>query len=125
MNIKLARHDEYMIFKVHGSIERTNSASFLKAMKRYAEVEPYMAIDMTNVNFIDSGGIAALVELSRTLSARGASIWLYRMNPDIIRSLENTHVTPFFKKTNLIDEIIEHARPHELRKRRATAYHAG
>lgn len=125
MQIKLGRYDDHMIFRVTGSIDRMRSASFLKAMKRFADIEPYMVIDMSQVDFIDSGGIGALVQLARLLRDRGADMWLFHASGDIVRVLENTHVSGFFKKSGNLKQIIEQVAPLELRKRRAVEQVAG
>ena len=111
MQLKLVRNEEYNIFVLKGELMRMNSRLFSQKMIPYAEREPYMVIDLNAVDFMDSGGLSVLMELSNRLRERGYRLWLYRPNADIRRVIHNTHVGHLFKITNDLDEILRSIRP--------------
>lgn len=51
---------------------------------------PWMALDLGQVAFINSSGVGLLVELLRSLRARGGGLYLVRVHEHIRRLLEKT-----------------------------------
>ena len=45
----------------------------------------HLMLDMTNLKFMDSSGIGVILGRYRILAARGGSVWVRNMNPQINR----------------------------------------
>lgn len=111
MVIKLVKKDGYHMFVLKGDLDRSISKIVLEKMWHYVENDPYLILDMSMIDFIDSSGVSALVKISDRLTEHGARLWLYKVNSDVFRVLNNTGVTRLFDCTTDMDKILSHVRP--------------
>lgn len=97
MNIKLEKVKDVMVIKLSGDINMTNSNElrerFLALLKK-GQVKVLM--DFEKVDFIDSSGIATLIEMFRNLQKVGGRIYLCQVNKKIVSILEITKVNKLF-----------------------------
>jgi anti-anti-sigma factor len=110
MRIELKDTHDLRLFKVHGELVRENHAEFLDEMKRLTADQPYVVLELWNLEFVDSAGVGALAALAAHMRGRGKPLWLHRMNPLVKRVLENTHVIELFRVSNCSQVIQEQVR---------------
>ena len=84
MEVKLAERDGVTVFQVSGEINISTSPDF----KKHLEKQPAkkIIIDLEKVSYIDSSGLATLVEILKKTKLQGGSLALAGMS-DKVRSL--------------------------------------
>ena len=80
---------------VHGDIDVAGGPILEAALLR-REGEAVIVIDLGDVYFIDSSGLRSLLGASRRARARGATVVLKRVGPEVLRLLEITGTTSNF-----------------------------
>jgi anti-anti-sigma factor len=80
---------------VHGDIDVAGGPILEAALLR-REGDDVIVIDLGDVYFIDSSGLRSLLGASRRARARGATIVLKRVGPEVLRLLEITGTTGNF-----------------------------
>ena len=80
---------------VHGDIDVAGGPILEAALLR-REGEGVIVIDLGDVYFIDSSGLRSLLGASRRARARGATVVLQRVGPEVLRLLEITGTTSNF-----------------------------
>jgi anti-anti-sigma factor len=80
---------------VHGDIDVAGGPILEAALLR-REGEGVIVIDLGDVYFIDSSGLRSLLGASRRARARGSSVVLKRVGPEVLRLLEITGTTSNF-----------------------------
>jgi len=73
-----------------GSIDLTTRQSLVDAGSGALIEGALLRLDMADVEFIDSTGIGALLELGRAATAKGARLEISRRSPRVARVLEVT-----------------------------------
>jgi anti-anti-sigma factor len=56
-----------------------------------------MVINLEQVNYVDSAGLGALIEIRRKTQARGAALKLCNLGPNLRRALEIARLLPIFE----------------------------
>ncbi|UDY25085.1 STAS domain-containing protein [Nocardioides sp. Kera G14] len=73
-----------------GSIDLVSREDFLKAGLAVLDRDNALALDMSGVDFMDSMGIGALVEIARHAEKQDASFTISAVSPRVSRVLEVT-----------------------------------
>ena len=73
---------------LEGSIDLVTRQSLLDAGSAVIDRGDALVLDMAGVEFIDSTGIGALVELARAAEARGGGVTISRSSARVARVLE-------------------------------------
>ena len=107
IELRLKRTDEYNLFIMKGELVRSNCAIFAEKMLPFTDTEPYIVIDMGEVDFMDSGGVGALVKIANRLNDQGKSFWLVRVNSDIRRMLFNVQMHSMFNIASRLEDILD------------------
>ncbi|MBU1077517.1 MAG: STAS domain-containing protein [Spirochaetes bacterium] len=98
MEITRRTKNDYTIFGIKGSLDMNN----VKYIKKVFEDElkksvVHIAIDMRELNYIDSSGIGSFIGLMTRLKALGGQVVLVNMRDDIERIFSMTKLLAFFK----------------------------
>jgi len=56
-----------------------------------------MVVNLEQVNYVDSAGIGALIEMHRKTKARGGSLKLCHLGPNLRQALEMARLLPIFE----------------------------
>jgi anti-sigma B factor antagonist len=56
-----------------------------------------MVINLEHVNYVDSAGLGALIEVHRRTKAKGGSLKLCNLGPNLRRALEIARLLPIFE----------------------------
>ncbi len=83
-----------------GRLDTLNSTVFNEKIQLLAEQEDYLIIDFKNCNYLASSGIRVLMVTAKKLNARGGSLMLASLPPEVFQVIEMTglqKVFPVFK----------------------------
>jgi len=110
------RRDEMRtVVSARGEIDLTNSAKFWDVLRPLLVPEALVAIDCSEISFIDSQGISVLIQAQRRADAVGAELGLAAPSPTVLRVLDLVGITEMFALTPPAD-----SGPHEPRKSQET-----
>jgi anti-sigma B factor antagonist len=84
MEVKSSQQDGVSIFKINGEINISTSPELKKSLEKNPSKK--VVIDLEKVGYIDSSGLATLVELLKKTKSAGGSLALAGMS-DKVRSL--------------------------------------
>lgn len=56
-----------------------------------------IVLNLDHVNYVDSAGIGALIEMQRKTKAKGGSLKLCHLRPNLTRALEMARLLPIFE----------------------------
>lgn len=87
MDLKTEHEDGVLIVKIGGRIDGSNGREFESEMdKMISEAERTVVLDMTNLSYISSAGLRAILLLAKTLWKRDAKLFLCAL-PSSIREV--------------------------------------
>lgn len=104
MEVKFVDRDGVTIFQVNGEINISTSPE----LKKHYEKQPSkkIVVDLEKVAYIDSSGLATLVEILKKTKSQGGSLGLSGLS-DKVRSLfEITKLDKLFVVCSTVDEAV-------------------
>lgn len=84
MEVQTSDNNGVTVFRVKGEINLSTSPDLKRQFEKHAPRR--VVVDLTDVSYIDSSGLATLVEILKKTKVHGGSLGLSGM-PDKIRSL--------------------------------------
>ncbi len=97
MNIKVEKVNDIVIVVLGGELNMNTSNRLREAFKGILkDGDTKVLIDFEKVDFIDSSGIATLIEMFQNLGKVGGRMSLYHVNKKIVSVLEITKVHKLF-----------------------------
>lgn len=114
--IEAVDQDGIRIVKAHGEVDICTAPAFEKALVAGLELtDRYLIVDLSDLSYIDSAGLGALLNTHRKLSAKNKE--LVAVAPTghsaVWKVLEITRFDRIFKVRRSLDEALEEARPPE------------
>ncbi|HEV2350130.1 MAG TPA: STAS domain-containing protein [Terriglobia bacterium] len=97
MKISRRRTEKTAILDLEGKIDLQTSPEFRKVLLETLQFEPLVMVNLQHVEYIDSSGIASLVEGYRESTNLQKRILLYGLGPMVRNVLELTHLTKVFE----------------------------
>ena len=94
MEIKVNSKDGITILQVHGEINISTSPDLKKSFEKIQANK--IVINMANVGYIDSSGLATLVELLKRLKTKGGSLSLSQVSEKVKSLFEITKLDKLF-----------------------------
>ncbi|MDQ7780820.1 MAG: STAS domain-containing protein, partial [Planctomycetota bacterium] len=96
------------VVRIVGDIGVENSPQLRKKLRALAaEKAGRMAIDLGQVNYMDSSGIATLVECLKNVTGHGGKLCLFNINTTIKDVLEITRLSNLFDIRQTREEALE------------------
>jgi anti-sigma B factor antagonist len=96
-----------VVIQLHGRLDVQGGAVLLQRIAAIAQVgNPFWALDMGNVDFIDSAGLVALIEAFQTAGQAGASLVLCSVRPPARLILDITQLDQVFTIFNSYEEFL-------------------
>lgn len=96
LNTEVTALDEATIH-VKGEIDMNTSPQLRELLKSASQQNMRkVTVQLSNVTYMDSSGIATLVEMLQTLSARKGKLILKAMKPEVKAVFEIAHLTEVF-----------------------------
>lgn len=103
MQILFRDKGEHKILAINGEVDLHNVGELKKVLFGITDgSSPSVAIDMKNVNYMDSSGIGALVAGQKKMKALGGKFYLMNISDDVLNILKLATLDKFF--TILDDE---------------------
>lgn len=99
MEIAARRSGDQVIFDISGDIDLANSPAMRKAVlgEIKGRTSHKVFLNMSKVRYIDSSGIASLVEGLKASRDTGSRLILYGMNPSVREVMELSRLQKIFE----------------------------
>ena len=94
MEVKHFQQDGVVIFQVYGEINISTSPDLKKAFEKQATKK--IVVDLEKVNYIDSSGLATLVEMLKKTKSQGGALGLAGMTDKVKSLFEITKLDKLF-----------------------------
>jgi anti-sigma B factor antagonist len=109
MSEQLARIDVHdyrgtPVVSISGDVDLSNANTLSEILQPFANEGP-IAIDMTNVMFIDSTGLNAIAQYGRRQLERGYDLFLIVTRPPLLRIFEITRFDQHFTVLSSLDDL--------------------
>jgi anti-sigma B factor antagonist len=97
--VRTARHDGARVVSLEGELDLANAEVAETALREAIEDESTrLVVDMHELTFIDSTGIALLVSLMRSERCRGRLSFVPSSSPEVVRVLQITGIEGRFPR---------------------------
>lgn len=96
MEIKGTLENGIIKVEINGRLDMAGAMSAEKYFVKYAESGKDFVLDFTNVAFIASAGIRALLTLYRILEEKAGSMTILHPQPQVLEVLEETDFAELF-----------------------------
>ena len=97
LEIAVSLVGKVIVLAVVGEVDMANAATFGAAIESVFDENRRVVVDLTEVQFFDSSGLAALVRGSRALAERGIELWAVAPRTGVVRqALELTELDQMF-----------------------------
>lgn len=90
-------NDVFVLSVKESYIDASNVKVFRDAMRSAMADGKYFAIDMSDVDFVDSAGVGALISCLREANSRGGSLSLYSLVPGVLALFEIMRLNKIFQ----------------------------
>ncbi len=95
------------IVDVTGDIDMSTSPGFRTALLESLKKTPRLAVNLTNVRYVDSSGIASLVEVLKAARISDKRLVLFGLNEPVQEVLQLTRLTKIFEIRKTEKEALE------------------
>ena len=104
MEVKSSEKEGVVVFQVNGEINISTSPE----LKRLYEKQPAkkLVVDLEKVSYIDSSGLATLVEILKKTRSQGGSLGLSGLSAKVKSLFEITKLDKLFLIANSQDEAV-------------------
>lgn len=96
--------DDTPVLTLKGEVDISNVADFRRALEAVPR-EELIVVDMSEVEFLDSTALAALVRYRNVTAARGASVTLVIAKPLVQRIFDITNFDREFKIVRRLEDV--------------------
>jgi anti-anti-sigma factor len=108
MEVTKKSRGQFVILGIKGSLDMNNVKYIKKIFDDTVDSGiNSVAIDMGELNYIDSSGIGSFIGLMTKLKGLGGSVVLLNMKPDIERIFAMTKLLAFFKVFKTEEEFLQ------------------
>lgn len=107
LHVKTEKRDDAVIVEPHGDIDLTASPSLRYELKRVqAERPPRLVVDLGHVSYMDSSGVATLVEAMQTARRDRTRMVLCAMQDRVRSIFEIAKLDTVFTITTTVDDAL-------------------
>jgi len=97
MSVKTENKSGLMICRVEGEIDINTAPDIKKAFEKIlAKREPKVVVNLSKVTYVDSSGLATLVEILKNMRSYGGKLKLTNLSPKIRSLFEITKLEKLF-----------------------------
>jgi anti-sigma B factor antagonist len=97
MQISTRKSEKVTILDLAGKVDIHNTPKFREVLLGTLKLEPMVVVNFEGVQYIDSSGIAVLLEGYRQSKSQNKRIILFRLGPMVRGVLELTRLTSVFE----------------------------
>ena len=100
MNIEIERYNNYRVVKLHGEVDLSNSRKIKLEIIKLIKSKNNIIVDFTDLQYIDSSGMASLVEAFNESKENNTEFHIVNANGSPLQVLQLTRLNTVF---NLAD----------------------
>ena len=102
--------DNCQLFRLAGLLDAFSEPTFRKVLDKCVEEGPFnIILDLSQIDFIDSSGIGALVQIAKKIQSSGGSLQLIT-NPRVMQTVKMVRLEQFFKLQPSVEAALEHVK---------------
>lgn len=98
---------ETTIVDVTGDINMSTSPGFRKTLLESLKTAPRLLVNLAEVRYVDSSGIASLVEVLKEARDKKKKLILFGLNPAVREALQLTRLTKIFEILETEEEALK------------------
>ncbi len=99
--------DDYQLFRLTGLLDAFSEPTFRKVMTKCVEEGPkYLILDLSKIDFVDSSGLGALVQLAKKAQSAEGSIQIVT-NPRVTQTVKLVRLEQFLALQPSVEVAIE------------------
>jgi len=103
--ININNHGEFKVIHIKGALRSLKTKIFRDHGDRLIDEGARFAVDLEDMNYIDSAGIGALIAVDRALKAVGRNLILIKPNAGVRRTIKLIKMDTVFKIIETIDDL--------------------
>lgn len=102
--------DNCQLFRLAGLLDAFSEPTFRKVLDKCVEEGPFnIVLDLSQIDFIDSSGIGALVQVAKKIQGSGGSLQLIT-NPRVMQTVKMVRLEQFFKLQPNVEAALENVK---------------
>ncbi|HEY9908032.1 MAG TPA: STAS domain-containing protein [Thermosynechococcaceae cyanobacterium] len=103
--------DNYQLFRLTGLMDAFSEPTFRKVLNKHIEEGPKnIILDLSKIDFIDSSGLGALVQLVKKAQAEEGTLQIVT-NPRVTQTVKLVRLEKFLSLQTSVDIAIEQLKP--------------
>ena len=106
MNIEQHSKEKYQVFKLIGDVDLSNSKNVKNAVIDVVKSGKDVIVDFSELNYIDSSGMASLVEIFNESKATGSQFFIAGAQGSPKQVLQLTRLDTVFSVRDSVEKII-------------------
>ncbi len=107
MNIEFNQHLHYKVLSVSGEVDLSNSSTVRKSLLDILNDNNSVIVDFTALKYIDSSGMATLVEAQNLANSKQLTLIIAAANGAPLQVLELTRLNQVFMMVNSLADVKE------------------
>ena len=105
MNIEIEQNQKYQVVKLHGEVDLSNSRSIKLDIIKLIKGKNHVIVDFTHLQYIDSSGMASLVEAFNEAKENDTEFHIVGANGSPLQVLQLTRLNTVFKLADSVDDV--------------------
>ena len=99
--------DNYQLFRLKGLLDAFSEATFRKVLDKCIEEGPkHVILDLSKIDFVDSSGLGALVQLVKKAQTFEGTLQIVS-NPRVTQTVKLVRLEKFLSLQPSVDEAVE------------------
>lgn len=116
MKVSTRNLDGVPVVDVEGDVDMHTSPALLAALSRLTEESRWIiVVNLEKVGFLDSSGVATLVQALKEVRPHGGQIRLAAPKENVLRVFKLSNLTSLFPNFPSVDAAVAHGRTPETR----------
>lgn len=102
--------NNYQLFRLTGLLDAFSEPTFQKALGKCVEEGPkHLILDLSTIDFVDSSGLGALVQLVKKAQTAGGTLQIVS-NPRVTQTVKLVRLEKFLSLQDSLDTAIENVK---------------
>lgn len=98
------------MFRLTGLLDAFSEATFRKVVGKYIDDGPnHIVLDLSKIDFVDSSGLGALVQLVKKAQTAGGSLQIVT-NPRVTQTVKLVRLEKFLSLQPSVDQALENVK---------------
>lgn len=98
------------MFRLTGLLDAFSEATFRKVVSKYIDDGPnHIVLDLSKIDFVDSSGLGALVQLVKKAQTAGGSLQIVT-NPRVTQTVKLVRLEKFLSLQPSVDQALENVK---------------